>query len=80
MWGRKLGLALLLAWPLAGEEEGEDLLEKLAVEGGRRVISDISGGMGGWTMLGRGRGRTKISGEPWCELRGLCVRGESREG
>lgn len=58
----------------------EDLREKLTVAWGCRVISGISREWDVRRMLGRGGGRTRISGEPGWVLRGLWERGERREG
>lgn len=57
--------------------DGVDLREKLTAAGGWRVISDISACC---RRLGRGRALAASSGEPVRELRGLWVRGESRDG
>ncbi|TNN73233.1 hypothetical protein EYF80_016564 [Liparis tanakae] len=61
-----------------GEADREDRREKLTE--GCRVISCISRDREVRRMLGRGGGRTRISGEPGWVLRGLWESGERREG
>jgi hypothetical protein len=63
-----------------GEVVGEDLREKLTEAEGRRVISGISSEREVRRMLGRGGGRTRMSGEPGWVLSGLWDSGERRDG